>query len=106
MSTPLGFRRIHSSIAVLSVGLLSVAGATPAVAAPTAQCAARDGYQIAVQSGDLGCDTAYGIAAAYDRDGDKYQVIGDFTCYSAVADVYPIVLLCVSGDTEFAVSQT
>lgn len=80
-------------------------GAGTAAAAPAMQCDPQGPYQISVYGGQIDCEQAYGIAAAYDTvNGDKHQQIGEFICYSASANVAPIVLQCVSGDIEFAVS--
>ena len=63
------------------------------------QCPPRDGYRIVIHAGDIDCVTAADFAAQYDVNGDKYQTIGPFTCYSATAATAPLLFQCVA-DTE------
>ncbi|MGV0871083.1 hypothetical protein [Mycolicibacterium sp. XJ879] len=63
------------------------------------QCPARDGYGIVIHAGDIDCVTAADFAVQYDVNGDKYQTIGPFTCYSATAATAPLLFQCVA-DTE------
>lgn len=63
------------------------------------QCPPRDGQSIVIQAGDIDCITAAGYAVQYDVNGDKYQSIGPFTCYSATAATAPLLFQCVA-DTE------
>lgn len=69
----------------------------------TADCAPQGGCSIQIY-GDLTCEDAYGVAAGYDLDGDKFQEVGPFTCYTSPADFRPIVFQCAAGETDFAVS--
>ncbi len=78
-------------------------GSSVADAAPTVQCAPQGDYQIQLY-GDIACADAYDIATAYDLDGEMFQEISVFTCYTAPSDVRPIVFQCAAGDTDFAVS--
>jgi hypothetical protein len=79
----------------------------PGVAAadPVLRCAPQDGQQIDIVTGTLPCEAAYPIAAGFDQAGEKYQTIGDFTCYTGTEMTAPTVLSCVSGETEFAVNN-
>lgn len=63
------------------------------------QCPPRDGKSIVITVGDIDCITAADYAAQYDVNGDKYQAIGPFTCYSATAATAPLLFQCVA-DTE------
>lgn len=77
--------------------------------AGTKECAPQNGNQIRIYSGDVSCADAYAIAGRYDfRSGPKYQQIdsvGTWTCYTAIADLRPMILSCVSDkDAEFDVS--
>ena len=53
----------------------------------------------------MSCDDASTVVSGYEWDGDKYQDLDEFTCYSAQYDVCPVVLTCVSGDREIVVSE-
>ena len=57
------------------------------------------GQSIVITVGDIDCVTASDFAAQYDLDGDKYQQIGPFTCYSGNAMTAPLLFQCVA-DTE------
>ncbi|MFC3777840.1 hypothetical protein [Mycolicibacterium holsaticum] len=70
------------------------------------QCPPRDGKSIVITVGDIDCVTAADYAAQYDVNGDKYQAIGPFTCYSATAATAPLLFQCVEDSAdpaEFAV---
>lgn len=86
--------------------------AAAVVSAPGAQafpgyiaCPADGVYQLDI-AGDITCPDAVAVAAGYDREGEKYQDVLDFTCYSAAFDVYPIVYTCVRGTDEIVVSDS
>ncbi len=68
-------------------------------------CPAGNVYQIDVR-GAVTCEEGAAVTSNYKWEGDKYQDIADFTCYSAQYDVYPIVMTCVRGDDEVVVSET
>ena len=83
-------------VILLAAGL----GATGMVAAPTA--AGIPGYQIEVMG--MLCSDSWLFDAYNFEEGDKYQQIMNFTCYSSTVDQKPIVLTCVSSDGELVVS--
>ena len=68
-------------------------------------CWARGTQQIDIVNGPINCDQAYQIVGAYSPQGDKYQDIQGFTCYSGNAMTLPTVLSCVSNNADFAVNQ-
>lgn len=87
------------------LGAAAIAASPPAVAIPGyLECPPADDLEMDI-AGGLSCEQAVIVAAAYDREGDKYQAVHDFTCYGAAADVYPIVYTCVRGDQEIVVSE-
>ncbi len=70
------------------------------------QCPPRDGHSIVITAGDIDCVTASDYAVQYDVNGDKYQQIGPFTCYSGNAMTTPLLFQCVADtadQAEFAV---
>jgi hypothetical protein len=67
-------------------------------------CPPVNGSSIDITNGPISCGDAYATAARYQADGDKYQQIDAFTCYSGNAMTAPVVLNCVSDVSEFAVS--
>ena len=92
-------------VILLAAGL----GATGMVAAPTAAaipgyqpCPSPPGYQIEVMG--MLCSDSWLFDAYNFEEGDKYQQIMNFTCYSSTVDQKPIVLTCVSSDGELVVS--
>jgi hypothetical protein len=92
----------------VSAALAAAIVAAPAgvaAADPVLRCAPQGTQQIDIVTGFLPCEAAYPIAAGFDPAGDKYQTIGDFTCYTGNAMTVPTVLSCVAGDTEFAVND-
>jgi hypothetical protein len=93
----------------LPVGLLiatMAASAGMAAADPVQQhCPAQGAQQIDIINGPVGCDEAYQIIGGYDRQGQKYQEIQGFTCYSGNAATLPMVLSCVSGNADFTVNS-
>ena len=66
-------------------------------------CPPQDGRRIDITAGVVGCAEAYSVVAAYDFSAGKYQQIQDYTCYTGTAQTAPVVLVCSSGGTEFAV---
>ena len=65
-----------------------------------------DGQSIVITAGDIDCVTASDYAVQYDLNGDKYQQIGPFTCYSGNAMTAPLLFQCVADtadQAEFAV---
>jgi hypothetical protein len=99
------------SIRVWAAATMSIAALTtaPIGAAQTPsgeQCPPRDGQRIVITAGDIDCVTASDYAIQYDVDGDKYQQIGPFTCYSGNAMTAPLLFTCVADtadQAEFAV---
>lgn len=94
---------------VLSVALGAVAP-FGAWAAPVASaipgyeaCAPGDTHRIDVRG--VSCEYAATVVSAYQWEGDKYQEIYEFTCYTAQYDVRPVVLTCVAGEQEIVVSE-
>ncbi|AEV76005.1 hypothetical protein MycrhN_5536 [Mycolicibacterium rhodesiae NBB3] len=81
--------------------LVALAMAPSAVAQPPggSHCPPRDGQSVVITVGDIDCVTAADFAAQYDPNGDKYQQIGPFTCYSGNAMTAPLIFQCVA-DTE------
>ncbi|BBX03037.1 hypothetical protein [Mycolicibacterium moriokaense] len=81
-----------------------VATALPLVAQPSTgeQCPPRDGLAIQITAGDIDCVTAADYAAKYDLNGEKYQEIGPFTCYSGNAMTAPLLFTCVANTEEKA----
>ncbi len=86
---------------------------TGPTAVPAAkECPAKDGKAIKIWSGDVTCDEAYFITSKYNFDvGPKFQKIdtpdNPFTCYTTIADLKPVILVCVSDnkDVQFDVSS-
>jgi hypothetical protein len=97
------FNGVLVPAALIAATIACPAGA--AFADPVQHCLPQGNQQIDIVTGFVPCEAAYPIAAAFDRGGDKYQTIGDFTCYTGNAMTAPTVLSCVSGDTEFAVNE-
>lgn len=84
--------------------VLAVVASPSAVAIPGYQaCPPGDTYALDVRG--ISCEDAARVASTYDFEGDKFQEIEGYTCYGAQADVYPIVLTCVAGDSEVVVSE-
>ena len=73
--------------------------------AQSQQCKPQDDYQINIAVGDITCEDAYEIADEYDLDGEKYQDIGSFQCYTGTAQTRPLIFQCVSDSAEFALSE-
>jgi hypothetical protein len=89
-------------------GLVAAVVVAPTAAAQTGgfQCPPRDGQVITINVGDIDCVTAADFAVQYDPNGDKYQQIGPFTCYSGDAMTAPLLFQCVADtadNAEFAV---
>ena len=94
---------------VPAMGLLAAGVAATAIAAPSAeaqpsgfQCPPRFGQVIEITVGDIDCGTASDYAVQYDPDGDKYQQIGPFTCYSGNAMTVPLLFQCVADTADHA----
>ncbi|MFV9636445.1 hypothetical protein [Mycobacterium neumannii] len=85
--------------AAMSIGALAAAPMGLAQAPDSEKCAPRFGQVIDITAGDIDCITASDYARQYDPNGDKYQVIGPFTCYSGNAMTAPLLFQCVA-DTE------
>jgi hypothetical protein len=88
-------------VAASAIGVPSAAGQSNGE-----QCPPRDGQSIVITAGDIDCVTASDFAAQYDLNGDKYQQIGPFTCYSGNAMTAPLLFQCVADtadQAEFAV---
>lgn len=85
-------------VAAMSIAAL---GAAPTGWAQpdTEDCTPRNGRLVDITAGDIDCRTASDYAVQYDLNGDKYQVIGPFTCYSGNAMTAPLLFQCVA-DTE------
>jgi hypothetical protein len=94
---------------VSAMGLLAAGVAATAIAAPSAgaqsegvHCPPRFGQLIDITVGDIDCVTASDFAVQYDPNGDKYQQIGPFTCYSGNAMTAPLLFQCVADTADHA----
>ncbi|WP_445166312.1 hypothetical protein ACTXG7_20955 [Mycolicibacterium sp. Dal123E01] len=85
----------------VAAGPIGVAAADPV----QQHCPVRGAQQVDIVNGSVNCDQAYQVVDAYSPQGDKYQDIQGFTCYSGNAMTMPTVLSCVSGNADFAVNQ-
>lgn len=85
--------------ASLSIGALAAAPTSFAQPPDSERCAPRFGQVIDITAGDIDCITASDYAVQFDLNGDKYQTIGPFTCYSGTAMTAPLLFQCVA-DTE------
>lgn len=94
-------RRVLLTVAFVAVAVAAspTAGAIPGYVS----CPPGDTHRLDVRG--VGCDDASTVVGAYRWEGDKFQTISEFTCYSAQYDVYPIVLTCVGGESEIVVSE-
>ncbi|MET0450235.1 MAG: hypothetical protein ABW137_00225 [Mycobacterium sp.] len=98
-------RALFAAEFVVAASALAVAASPTAAAIPGyLACPPGDEYQLDIR-GDVTCEYAATVASAYEWEGDKYQDLYEFTCYSAQYDVYPVVLTCVRGDDEVVVSE-
>jgi len=70
---------------------------------PVHRCPPDHDRVIEITAGAITCAEAYATAARYDLTGEKYQHIAAYTCYTGTAQTAPILLVCFSGPTEFAV---
>jgi hypothetical protein len=86
--------------AALLMGSTAISSADPGVS-----CQPQNQSQINIVDDPISCGDAYATASQYLAEGDKYQQIGPFTCYSGNAMTLPVVLSCTSGTSEFAVSN-
>ncbi|WP_313675230.1 hypothetical protein [Mycolicibacterium sp.] len=78
--------------------------ATSSAANPGVErCEPQDGRRIEIHAGTISCAQAYSTAASYDLQGEKYQEIGLFNCYTGTAQTAPMLLVCSSGGVEFSV---
>lgn len=84
--------------------LLAASSAIGSADPGVTNCQPVNGSSIDITSGPISCVDAYSTAGRYQPDGDKYQQIDAFTCYSGNAMTAPVVLSCVSDASEFAVS--
>jgi len=81
------------------------AGIWPPAPTEKVECLPGDGIRIDIFLGALTCDDAYALAAQYDLEGEKYQDVGSFTCYTGNALTRPLIFQCAGPDGEFAVSE-
>ena len=91
---------VPAASAALLVGSFAVASATPGVSCPP-----QNQSQIDIVDGPITCGDAYATAGQYQAEGEKYQQIGPFTCYTGNAMTLPVVLSCTSDTAEFAVNN-
>jgi hypothetical protein len=93
-----------SAMALLAAGVAATAIAAPSAAAQSNgfQCPPRFGQLIEINVGDIDCATASDFAVQYDPNGDKYQQIGPFTCYSGNAMTAPLLFQCVADTADHA----
>lgn len=68
------------------------------------QCPPKDGRTIDITAGKITCDDAYSTVATFDWQGQKFQQIDGFMCYTGTAQTAPVVLVCSSDEVEFTVS--
>jgi hypothetical protein len=66
------------------------------------QCPPQNGQVVEINVGDIDCVTASDFAAQYDVNGDKYQHVGPFTCYSGNAMTAPLLFQCVADTADAA----
>ena len=86
--------------AALLMGSTAVSSAAPGVSCPP-----QNQSQINIVDGPITCGDAYATAGQYLAEGEKYQQIGPFTCYTGNAMTLPVVLSCTSDTSEFAVNN-
>jgi hypothetical protein len=86
--------------AALLMGSTAISSADPGVSCPPQNLS-----QINIVNGPISCGDAYATAGQYQAEGDKYQQIGPFTCYSGNAMTLPVVLSCTSDAAEFSVNN-
>ena len=92
------------ALVAASLPIVALAVAPGAVAQPPGEehCAPDNGQSIVINVGDIDCATAADFAAQYDPNGDKFQVIGPFTCYSGNAMTAPLIFTCVADTADAA----
>ena len=92
------------AVVVATLPVVALAIAPSAVAQPPGghHCPPRDGQSIVITVGDIDCLTAADTAAQYDPNGEKYQHIGPFTCYSGNAMTAPLLFQCVADTPDAA----
>ena len=88
--------------AAVSIAAVAAASAGIAQAQNGFQCPPRAGQLIEITAGDIDCVTASDFAVQYNVNGDKYQVIGPFTCYSGNAMTAPLLFQCVADTADRA----
>jgi hypothetical protein len=93
-----------NALVALSLALVALVMAPGAGAQPPGgnHCAPANGQSVVITVGDIDCVTAADIAAQYDPDGDKYQHLGAFTCYSGNAMTAPLLFQCVADTPDAA----
>lgn len=92
------------ALVAATLPLVALAIAPSAVAQPPGgfHCPPGGGQSIVITVGDIDCATAADFAAQYDPNGDKYQQIGPFTCYSGNAMTAPLLFQCVADTADNA----
>ena len=92
------------ALVAATLPIVAFAMAPSAVAQPPGgeHCAPVNGQSIVITVGDIDCATAADFAAQYDPNGDKYQQIGPFTCYSGNAMTAPLIFQCVADTADAA----
>lgn len=63
-------------------------------------CPPHQGQKIAISVGTIDCESAAYYTDQYDPNGNKFQTIGPFTCYSSNAFTVPLIFTCVSKEPE------
>jgi hypothetical protein len=91
---------VPAASAALLMGSFAVGSAAPGVSCPP-----QNQSQIDIVDGPITCGDAYATAGQYQAEGEKYQQIGPFTCYTGNAMTLPVVLSCTSDTAEFAVNN-
>ncbi|NTY60908.1 hypothetical protein [Mycolicibacterium sphagni] len=91
---------VPAASAALLMGSFAVTSAAPGVSCPP-----ENQSQIDILDGPITCGDAYATAGQYQAEGEKYQQVGPFTCYTGNAMTLPVVLSCTSDSAEFAVNN-
>jgi len=90
---------VATTLPLVALAMAPSAGAQP----PGGNhCPPADGQSVVITVGDIDCVTAADIGAQYDPNGDKYQHIGAFTCYSGNAMTAPLLFQCVADTPDAA----
>ena len=92
------------ALVAITLPLVALVMAPSAVAQPPggSHCPPSNGQSIVITVGNIDCVTAADFAAQYDPNGDKYQHIGPFTCYSGNAMTAPLLFQCVADTADAA----